>query len=129
MQTFFVKSEMIEIGKHVEQEVGTGEFKRNLLGAKKEIKVKETVWIKTGNSDCFVDGALTAKKLEAKLKEIEALGLSVVSIEPVISGNWKYETGSLRNEHGMLVKTQTNAGGWGYGYGYSYTDGYIIIAK
>jgi len=120
---------MIELGKYVEQEVGTGEYKRNFLGSKKEIMVQEKRWMKTGNSDCFVDGEETAKRLEEKLQEIEEAGLSIISVNPIISGNWKCETGSLRNEHGLIIKNQTNAGGWGYGYGYSYTDGYIIIAK
>ena len=129
MKTFFVESEMAEIGKYIDEEVGTGEFKKSLLGKKKEITTTQKKWVKTGYSDCVVGGQLTANKLEEKIKEIEEKGLTIHSVNPIISGNWKYETGTLRNEHGVLIKNQTNAGGWGYGYGYSYTSGYIILAK
>jgi len=128
MKTFFVQSEMVETGDFVEKQIGTGEFKKGLFG-KKEIMTTEKVWVKSGNSDCFIDGQVTAKKLAEKLAEIEKLGMVVHSVESVISGNWKYETGSLMNQHGLIIKNKTNAGGWGYGYGYSYTSGYIIFAK
>lgn len=120
---------MSEIGKQVNKKVGTGEYKKSLFGKGAEKMKNEKVWIKTGYSDCSVDGIATNDRLNEMISKIEKDGFDIVTITAVTSGSWKYETGSLRNESGVIIKNQTNAGGWGYGYGYSFTSGYIISAK
>lgn len=112
------------VGKNKVVKVPTGEKKKGFFGGEKEITEKETQWVQTGWSDCYIDNERLARDLEETVSGLNDQGYEVVSVTPVTSGsyNFKYDARS----GGFEGK---GYGGYGYGYGYSYTSSLIVTAR
>ena len=62
-----------------------------------------------------VNGQKLEQDIQAQLNEFENNGITLVSITPITSATYEFETDSLS--------------GGGAGYGYGYTSGVIIVGK
>lgn len=68
-------------------------------------------------SDCLIDGERLANDINIALEKLELAGYELSSINPITSGQYKYDNSTIDNAS------------FGYGYGYSFTEGVIISAK
>ncbi|WP_404969930.1 hypothetical protein [Vibrio campbellii] len=125
IKSVWVKAPFKEKGYWDKQQVQVGselkEVPKGLLRKKQleDVPVfeEQDVWVRTSFSDKEIDGEKFNKEIEEAVSELDATGFSIVSITPVISGQYAHDSGTFSN------------GGWGYGYGYSYTEGVTILAQ
>ena len=120
IKTVWIRAYKAEIGKWEEYDKPTGETQKGLIGDK-TVTAKERRWVKTGLSDCRIDGKRLAKDMETAIQSIENEGYEVLHITEVLSGdyNWKeYCTAGPGPEADTAVS-----------WGYSYLEGVVITAK
>ncbi len=117
-RTVYVPAHGVPIGRYVNKKVPSGKKKRTLLGLGKEKDILEwrNIWQQTGFSSCEIDGKRLAQDVQVEIDKLNAQGFKIISISPVISGNWS---------RGKMNTSQDSV----YGYGYSYTSGMIILAR
>ncbi|WP_386685701.1 hypothetical protein [Lonepinella sp. MS14437] len=129
----YVKAHFKPVGKYVEIKIPTGEKKKGLFGGEKDILTTEKCWEQTGWSDCEIDGERFSKDIEEAVVGLNNDGYEIVSILPIVSGNYNYhyQAQGIKSERRLLSETEKVTGGasFGYGYGYSFTEGATIIAK
>lgn len=129
----YVKARFKPVGEDVTVKVPTGEKKKGFFGGEKDITRKETQWKQTGWSDCEIDGERLANDVANVVAQLNRDGYEVVSVLPVISGNYfyKYQAQGVTSQKRILSETEAVSGGasYGFGYGYSYTEGVSVIAR
>ncbi len=120
----YVRAHFVPVGENKTVKVPTGEIKTNYFGDEEEVFTTETHWVQTGYSDCKVDSKRLAEDLELAIESLNSSGYEVVSITPVLSGDYDYKA------HVSTGGVAGNGyGGYGYGYGYSFTESLIVVAK
>ena len=124
--TVFVKSTFIEVGEYRSIDVPTGQTKKNMFGKEVPITRQEQQYVVTGKSDCKIDGAQLAKDTNKAVLELEGKGFRVVSITPIVSGDWNVSNGNVTKVEGMIIDRNVKTD-W-FAYGFSYTDGVLIVA-
>jgi len=99
-------------------DVPTGIYKKRMF-SKEEVECtrSEEQVVKSGESDCLVDGQRLADDIAQAIASLNEQGYEVVTVIHTTSGAYDYKYGSGSNS------------GYGYGYGYSYTSGATIIAR
>ena len=129
----YVKACFKAVGKNITRHVPTGEKKKGLFGGEKDITREETRWEQTGWSDREIDGERLATDVANTVAQLNQNGYEVVTIFPVISGNYfyKYQSQGISSSKRIMSETEQVSGGasYGYGYGYSYTEGVTIIVR
>jgi hypothetical protein len=132
-KVIYVKAFFKPVGKNVKVQVPTGEKKKGFLGREKDVMVEEVKWEKTGWSDCEIDGKRLTEDMANAISNLNSEGYELVSVSPVISGNYfyKFNAQGITSSKRVLSDTEKVSGGasYGFGYGYSYTEGITIIAK
>lgn len=116
----YIKARFKPVGKEVAVQVATGEKKKGLFGAEKEVMRKEKQWQQTGWSDREIDGEQLAADLAAASETLNREGYDVVSVTAITSGRY--------DSRDMHCGGQYGGGSGGYGYGYSYTEGLVVTA-
>lgn len=126
----FVPSDFQDIYEDRTVKIPTGRTKKNLFGFTVDEKTKEKQTVAVGKSDCLIDGRKLSEDIQEAIDEASKNGFSVISITPIASGNWAYETGRISGgggsigPHGGSVSSVN--GSLGYSYGYSFTSGVLI---
>lgn len=129
----YIKAYFKPVGKKITVNVPTGSKKKGLFGREKEITRKETQFQQTGWSDREIDGERLSNDIARAVSVLNEQGYEVVSLLPVISGNYnyQYQAQEITSKYQSFVKTEAVSGGasFGYGYGYSYTEGVSIVTR
>ncbi|MCC4222415.1 hypothetical protein LL295_02680 [Vibrio campbellii] len=128
IKSIWVKAPFVEKGYWDKQQVQVGseikEVPKGLLRKKQTEEVpvfeEQDVWVCTSHSDKQIDGERFNKIIEETVLKLDMEGFDIISITPVISGQYDYGD-SVRNVNIDVVKS--------YGYGFSYTEGVTILAK
>lgn len=118
----YVNSHFKPVGKEINRKISTGEKKKGFFGGEKEVMKTVKGFEQTGYSDSWIDGERLTKDISISVANLNKEGYEVVSITPVISGQYDYYYNSTGRGH-------DGDSGYGYGYGYSYTEGVVIIAR
>lgn len=133
LKTLFVQSDFRVRYGWKEVKVPTGEVKKILFGGEKEVTRKELKKVPVEKSICKVDGEKLAEDLSAAISSLEKDGYEIISITPIISGDfdYKYQSISIDSTARALRETEkiSGSGGYGYGYGFSYTEGLLVVAR
>jgi hypothetical protein len=128
-KVIYVKAHFKPIMKEKTVKVPTGEKKKGLFGGEKDITKKEKQLVKTGVSDCEIDGERLALEIQNAIETLNIEGYEVIGITQITSGRYKYETKRDKDYSSSLESSYGWGWGWGYGYGYSFTEGVTIVAK
>lgn len=132
IKNIFIEAQFCDMYAEESVEVPTGETKKTFFGEKKITRTEKQEVYK-GKSICKIDGKKLSEDLEATLSKLEKEGYEILSITPVLSGNfdYAYEPLNINSSARILKETEkiSGSGGYGFGYGYSYTQGLIVIAK
>lgn len=133
LKTLFVQSSFTDTYKWEEVKVPTGAVKKTLFGGEKQVTRAEVRKVPNGKSICKIDGEKLSEDLSTAISSLENDGYEIISITPIISGdfNYEYKSMSLDSSARMLRETEklSGSGGYGYGYGFSYTEGLLVLAK
>lgn len=108
--------------------VPTGHTTKNFLGFTKEETRNERQVHRDGTSDCGIDGEQLSRDVSKTINDKLRDGYRVLTIVPITSGNWAYQTGKISgggNNYGSKTIDPVQ-GDFGYSYGYSYTEGMLI---
>ena len=114
------KKERVQVSTRIEK-VEKGLFNKKLVDEKIPVYEEKNTWVKTGISDSEIDGEEFSVKINQEIELLAESGYEVISITPITSGRYKYDSDS---EH-----FRDSGAGWGWGYGFSYTEGVNILAK
>lgn len=117
IKTVWVKSFNQQKMRQEDYEEPTGEVKKGFLSGAKPVMETKKRWvpIKDEYHDHLIDGRRLTSDLEKALNELESAGFTILSVTPVISGNW----GSSN------VRGYTDVIGWSY----SLTEGFTVVAR
>lgn len=123
-RVIFIPAYGLPITKQVTKTVETGEIKKTFFGKEKAVTktVKDTEVV--GESDSQVDAVRLSDDLRRIVEEQNAEGYEVVSVTPIISGDYDYVY-----SEGNGKKIHAHKGSYGYGYGYSFTEGLTLVVK
>ena len=119
LKTEWIQAYFTDVGKWEDYEKPTGETKKGLFG-EKPVTSKEKRFVKTGVSDCWIDGKRLAKDMEEAMKKLEKEGYEILQITEVLSGNYNWK--GYSNPPGPGAATAVS-------WGFSYLEEVIITAK
>lgn len=123
-RVIFIPAYGLPITKPVKKTVETGEVKKTFFGKEKAVTKTVTDTEIVGESDSQVDAVRLSDDLRKAVEEQNAEGYEVVSVTPIISGDYDYVY-----SEGNGKKIHAHKGSYGYGYGYSFTEGLTVVVK
>lgn len=118
-RVIYLPAHFVPVGKYKTRHEPTGKTEPGMFGFERDVTVPVEEFVKTGESDCNIDGGRLANDVAKAVAQLNAEGYEVVSVTPLTTGD--YHCGTV-SQFGSGVEGA-------YGYGYSYTKGLILIAK
>ncbi len=123
IKTVWVDAYFLKKGQWEEYEEATGETKKGFFGGERAVTVKKKRWVELNEyRDDRIDGARLSQDTELALNQLEAEGFEVLSITPVISGNYSWTNYSKSSVNSGAASTCAS-------WGYSVTEGVIVTAR
>lgn len=134
IKSIWVKAPFVEKGYWDTQQVQVGselkEVPKGLLRKKilEEVPVfeEQKISVCTSHADKQIDGKEFNKIIEETVSQLDMEGFDIISITPVISGQYDCYDGGVKTGINDAALGHSSTG---YGYGFSYTEGVSILAK
>jgi hypothetical protein len=115
----YVPTLFTDRGNYETVKVPTGETEKGLFGRERDVMREEEQFVKTGVSDCDVNGKRLAEDVANAVALLNHEGYEVVAITPITTGR----------HHSEVLREFAHGIEGGLGYGYSFTKGVIITAR
>jgi hypothetical protein len=115
----YVPTHFTDRGNYETVKVPTGKTETGLFGIERNVIREEERFVKTGVSDCDINGKRLAEEVAEAVALLNREGYEVVAITPITTG---------RHHSEVLTEFVQGIEG-GLGYGYSFTKGVIITGR
>lgn len=123
-KVMYIQAFGVPITKEVTKKVPTGETERGWFGIPKKVMAKVTENQEVGTSDSQVDAVRLSNDLAKAVEQMNADGYELVSVTPIISGDYNYHV-----QEGNGLKKHAHKSSYAFGYGFSFTEGLTVIFK
>lgn len=124
IKTVWIDAQFQKKGRWEEYEEATGETKKGFFGGEKAVTIKNKRWVELDEySENRIDGARLSEDTNKILNQLQSEGFEVLSITPVISGEYSW-TGYSKSA-GASAGAASTCASWGY----SFTEGVMVTAR